>query len=85
MNTVGGFYSGIGHHHMFGKLSMDGDHLTQFGFYKESSKKDGGGHYVANWNGDKSPVVHQLDRFYTSKDLKDDSYVNAYRIVREIK
>ena len=52
VNTVGAFYTGP--QAMF-KFDLIKDWTVLRG--KETER------YIANWNGDPSPVVHQLDRF----------------------
>jgi hypothetical protein len=52
VNTVGAFYPGWTA--MF-KFSLD----EQWGILKGTGNQK----YIANWNGDPSPVVHQADRF----------------------
>jgi hypothetical protein len=52
VNTVGAFYTGP--QGMF-KFDLIQDWTVLRG--KETER------YIANWNGDPSPVVHQLDRF----------------------
>jgi hypothetical protein len=52
VNTVGAFYPG---RQALLKLRLDESWNILRG---ESPKK-----YISNWNGDPSPVVHQLDRF----------------------
>jgi hypothetical protein len=51
-NTVGSFYPG---HQALLKLTLD----EQWGILKGKAPN----RYVANWNGDVSPMTHQLDRF----------------------
>lgn len=64
VNTVGAFLSNA-KKHPFG-FNMTRDDLAQFGFWKGEP----GAHYISNWNGDRSPAVHQLDRFYDSKVMR---------------
>mmetsp|Transcript_17731 Transcript_17731/g.18474 ORF Transcript_17731/g.18474 Transcript_17731/m.18474 type:complete len:389 (-) Transcript_17731:44-1210(-) len=55
VNTVGAFYNGP--QGMF-KFDIESDWNILRGPYNER--------YISNWNGDPSPVVHQLDRFEAS-------------------
>ena len=50
VNTVGGFY---------GENKRLKFTLEEWGILKGTPPNA----YIANWNGDKSPVIHQLDRF----------------------
>lgn len=59
VNTVGAFKNGP---NALLKFSLE-----EWGILKGSAPEA----YIANWNGDRSPVIHQLDRFLGSKDLGD--------------
>jgi hypothetical protein len=73
VNTVGAFLSGA-NQHPFG-LNMTKDDFTQFGWFHGGRNE----RWVSNWNSDRSPVVHQLDRFLTSKALPGYGVLDAYQ------
>jgi hypothetical protein len=52
VNTIGAFFNG---HQALLKRSIK----TDWGILKGEAPN----HYISNWNGDPSPVVHQYDRF----------------------
>ena len=57
VNTIGAFFPG--------ELALLKFNLTQW----QILKGDGRDKYIVNWNGERSPVVHQYDRFQES-DIK---------------
>ena len=58
VNTMGGFY---------GERKRLKFPLDQWGILQGERPNQ----YIANWNGDRSPVVHQLDRFLGGSDMSE--------------
>mmetsp|Transcript_22122 Transcript_22122/g.22296 ORF Transcript_22122/g.22296 Transcript_22122/m.22296 type:complete len:435 (-) Transcript_22122:157-1461(-) len=66
VNTVGGF---------FGDNKRLKFTLEEWGIIKGKAPNA----YIANWNGDRSPVIHQLDRF-----LPTDTFKSTYQGVLDV-